>query len=68
MADSAAPGLTVSGERGIDLPITDDTLTVRIMDGRSNSLSLEWYPRLAHASRENREQCEISGADHVVTV
>ena len=37
-------------ERVADVQITEDTLSVRLMDGRSISVPLEWYPRLAHAS------------------
>ncbi len=47
-----------------DLQITEDTLSVRLMDGRSISVSLEWYPRLAHASAEARAVWEIAGGGY----
>jgi hypothetical protein len=34
--------------------ITDDTLTVELLDGRSVSVPLAWYPRLLHATGEER--------------
>jgi hypothetical protein len=36
------------------LGITDDTLSVELSDGRSLSVPLAWFPRLLHASREER--------------
>jgi hypothetical protein len=34
--------------------ITEDTLTVELSDGRSVSVPLAWYPRLLHATSEER--------------
>ena len=51
-------------ERLADLQITEDTLSVRLMDGRSISVPLEWYPRLAHASAEARAVWEIAGGGY----
>ncbi len=48
-------------ERAADVQITEDTLSVRLMDGRSISVPLEWYPRLAHASAKDRATWEIAG-------
>ena len=50
-----------ANERIADVQITDDTLSVRLMDGRSISVPLEWYPRLAHASAEARAVWEVAG-------
>lgn len=33
------------------LEITEDTLTVELSDGRTISVPLGWYPRLAHATQ-----------------
>lgn len=38
-----------------DVATTDDTLTVTLMDGRSISVPLDWYPRLLHGSPEERD-------------
>lgn len=34
--------------------VTDDTLSVDLSDGRTISVPLAWYPRLLHASIEER--------------
>ena len=34
---------------------TDDRLTVEIADGRIVSVPLAWYPRLVHATHEERD-------------
>lgn len=43
---------------------TDDTLTVDLENGRTISLPIGWYPRLAHGTLEERARWEISGADY----
>ena len=39
--------------------ITDDTLTVELSDGRSVSVPLAWYPRLLHATGEERRKWRL---------
>jgi hypothetical protein len=34
--------------------VTDDTLTIDLSDGRTVSVPLAWYPRLLHATSEER--------------
>jgi hypothetical protein len=34
---------------------TDETLIVDLVDGRSLVVPLSWYPRLLHASQEERQ-------------
>ena len=41
--------------------ITDDTLSVDLLDGRSVSVPLEWYPRLVHAEQSERENWRFTG-------
>lgn len=41
--------------------ISDDTLTVDLSDGRSISVPVAWYPRLAHASPAERRQWRLVG-------
>ena len=43
------------------LAVTDDTLTVELADGRTISLPLAWYPRLAHATRQERDNWRLIG-------
>lgn len=41
--------------------VTDDTLTVDFSDGRTISVPLAWYPRLVHASQEERTTWRLIG-------
>lgn len=41
--------------------VTEDTLEVDLMDGRSVSAPLAWYPRLAHGSARERENWQLIG-------
>jgi len=51
----------------IDVPdarhvaVTDDTLTVELGDGRTISVPLTWYPRLAHADKTERNNWRLVG-------
>ena len=38
----------------VDVRCTDDSLIVRLSDGREVSVPLEWFPRLRDASSEQR--------------
>ena len=49
------------GERVKNVRCTKDTLVVDLMDGRSISVPLAWYPRLQSASSEERENWRVSG-------
>jgi hypothetical protein len=44
-----------------DVRVTDTTLIVQLADGRTVSVPLEWYPRLAEASRAERRRWELIG-------
>ena len=37
-----------------DVTVTEDTLTAELSDGRTISVPLAWYPRLVHATEEER--------------
>lgn len=39
--------------------VTDDTLTVDLSDGRTVSVPLAWYPRLLHATLEERGHWQL---------
>lgn len=41
--------------------VTEDTLTVDLSDGRSISVPLAWYPRLAHGSAKERMNWRLIG-------
>ncbi len=44
--------------------VTDDTLSVELNDGRTISVPLGWFPRLAHATRTERRQWRLIGRGH----
>ncbi len=51
-------------ERVADVEITEDTLSVQLMDGRTISVPLVWYPRLLNATKEQRKNWRISGGGY----
>jgi hypothetical protein len=40
---------------------SEDSLTVRLDDGRTLSVPLTWYPRLLNGTPAERENCELIG-------
>lgn len=51
-------------ERVADVQLTEDTLSVDLMDGRTISVPLVWYPRLLHASPEQRQNWHVAGGGY----
>ena len=47
-----------------NLTITEDTLTVELSDGRTLSVPLAWFPRLLHASPNERDNWRLIGKGH----
>ena len=41
--------------------VTDDTLSVDLSDGRTISAPLGWFPRLVHATQEERNNWRLIG-------
>ena len=41
--------------------LTDDTLSVDLSDGRSISVPIAWFPRLLHASEQERNNWRLIG-------
>ena len=54
--------LTLS--RVTEVTVTDDTISIDLEDGRSISIPIGWYPRVAHGTPEERADFEISGAGY----
>lgn len=52
------------GERVKDVHFTEDTLNVDLVDGRSIIVPLTWYPRLLHATPEQRKNWQIYGGGY----
>jgi len=59
------PGITTSvvdtQPCALHVFVTDDELVVHLVDGRKISVPLAWYPRLLHASSEERAEWELIG-------
>ena len=52
--------------RIVAVTVTEDTLSVDLEDGRTISVPIGWYPRLAHGTPAERANFEISGAGYGV--
>jgi len=59
---SAATILTLP--RAVNVTVTEDTLTADLEDGRTISVPIGWYPRLAYGTEEERLHFQISGAGY----
>jgi hypothetical protein len=53
---------TKPGERVKDVHLTEDTLAVDLVDGRTIVVPLASYPRLFRATAEQRRNWTVSGA------
>ena len=51
-------------ERVAGVEITLDTLSVSLMDGRTISVPLAWYPRLLNATDVQRQNWTIAGGGY----
>ena len=51
-------------ERVKGVSVSDDELQVTLMDGRTIIIPLAWYPRLFHASTEQRGHWQIAGGGY----
>ncbi len=51
-------------ERVQDVYFSEDTISVDIMDGRTITVPLVWYPRLLAATPKQREKWSICGGGY----
>ena len=49
------------GERVKGVRLSEDSLSVDLMDGRTITVPLAWYPRLLHAKPEERANWQVCG-------
>lgn len=56
--------ISAPDERVKDVRISEDALTVALMDGRTISTPLAWYPRLMDASDAERGNWRIGGGGY----
>jgi hypothetical protein len=53
-----------AGERVLDVHVTEDTISVDLYDGRTITAPLAWFPRLLHATPEQRSNWRVAGAGY----
>lgn len=51
-------------ERVKDVRLSEETISVDLMDGRTITVPLVWYPRLLNATPEQRSQWKVSGGGY----
>ncbi len=62
----ATSTVSVDMPDAVAIAVTEDTLSVQVSDGRTISAPLAWYPRLVHATPEERDNWEIhAGGQHL---
>ena len=52
------------GERVKNVHFSEDSLSVDLVDGRTISVPLAWYPRLLHATPQQRANWQIAGGGY----
>ena len=52
------------GERVKAVHFTEDYVSVDLIDGRTITVPLAWYPRLLHATVQQREKWQIAGGGY----
>ena len=55
---------SANSPRAVSVEITEDTLTISLVDGRIVSVPISWYPRLSNALPEHRAVWEFIGGGH----
>jgi YgiT-type zinc finger domain-containing protein len=53
-----------AGERVKDVHFSEDTISVDLVDGRTITVPLAWYPRLLHATVDQRTNWRIAGGGY----
>ncbi len=51
-------------ERVVQVTFTDDEMSVRLVDGRTITVPLAWYPRLLNATPEQRKNWQVAGGGY----
>ena len=60
MSTSSSP-IEICEARAQRVALTEDALVVDLVDGRTISVPLTWYPRLAHGSQAERAHWRLIG-------
>lgn len=53
--------IEIGRAEAISISVTEDSLIVDLVDGRTVSVPLAWYPRLAHGKANERAEWELIG-------
>jgi len=53
--------IQIDAPSAIAVSVSDDTLSVDLTDGRSISVPIEWFPRLVHATAEEKRKWRLIG-------
>ena len=46
----------------VSIDVSDDTLTVNLSDGRTITVPIDWFPRLVHATQDERDNWRLIGS------
>ncbi len=57
----SSSAIEVRPPRAQRVNVTDDSLTVDLVDGRTVSVPLAWYPRLSHGTPSERDNWRLIG-------
>ena len=57
----SSSAIEVRPPRAQRVTVTDDSLTVDLVDGRTVSVPLAWYPRLTHGTPSERDNWRLIG-------
>ncbi|HEX5325483.1 MAG TPA: DUF2442 domain-containing protein [Acetobacteraceae bacterium] len=60
----ASSQVTTADARVRDVQMSDDELSVALVDGRTITVPLSWYPRLADATPAQRAHWEVCGGGY----
>jgi hypothetical protein len=61
MSSSESEARTVYAAEARAVSVTEDSLIVDLVDGRTVSVPVSWYPRLAHGTAEERADFRLIG-------
>ena len=64
MSGMLSAAVTLTLPRAVSVTVTEDTLSVDLEDGRTISVPIGWYPRLAQGTQAERLHLHISGAGY----
>ncbi len=64
MSGTLSATVSLALPRLVSISVNDDTLAVDLEDGRTISVPVSWYPRLAHGTPDEKAHFETSGGGY----